>query len=595
MHDHRSLLVPAFLILAVALGAGCSGPVSPASEAPAAADSGPDGSGRPVRFERLGTYSRPVSIRGEEARFWFDQGLLWTYGFNHDEAVRSFREAQRLDPDCAMACWGEALALGPNINAPFESPAEAREAFVASRRALALADRCTPVERALIEALATRYADPNPDDRSALDAAYADAMAEVWRRFPDDPEVGTLLADARMNQRPWDYWTSRYWQRDGEPKPGIQEALDALRAVISRHPDHPGAHHMMIHVCEASPHVELAVASADALVGLAPGAGHLVHMPSHAFVRVGRYADAEQANVLAITADRRYFAKAGPQGVYEFYRAHNHHFLVWAAMYAGRFETALRSARDIVAELPAQLAIDWAPAADPFLPVELHVLLRFGRWDEALAAGEFDERYPYARSFRHYARGIAFAATGRVAEARAEQREFETAAAAVPATLMIMYTPAADVLVIARHMLEGEILYREARYDEAWMALQRAVEAEDGLRYDEPSPWMMPVRHALGALSLEQGLVEQAERAYREDLARHPENGWALHGLAECLERRGAGEEATAVRARFAAAWARSDTPLQHGSCFCRSRLAAGSGAGDTDCCGSPATATPPR
>lgn len=286
----------------------------------------------------LGAYSRETSATVPLAQRWFDRGLLWTYGFNHAEAARCFRRAQEAEPGFALAYWGEALALGPNINAPLESGNHAARAFAASREALARIENASPVERALIEALAERYADPaetpfDAQDRETLDAAYADAMSAVFAAFPKDPDVGTLFADARMNQRPWDYWTSKPWERDGTPKTGIREALEVLRAVVAMHPEHPGAHHMRIHLCEASPFLEEAVSSADALGGLVPGSGHLVHMPSHAFVRVGRYKDAIDANTAAVAVDRAYFDRAGPQGTYEFYRAHNHHFRAWVAMY----------------------------------------------------------------------------------------------------------------------------------------------------------------------------------------------------------------------------------------------------------------------
>jgi tetratricopeptide (TPR) repeat protein len=521
-------------------------------------------------FDDLGAYRRSASTDSAAARRYFDQGLLWTYGFNHDEAVRSFREAQRLDPGFALAHWGEAFALGPNINLPMTDPAVAKQAYDASRRALARLDGCTAVERALIEALALRYADPSPERRADLDRAYADAMAEVWRRFPDDPDVGALFADARMNQRPWAYWTA-----DGRPEPGIEAALDALRSVIAAHPRHPGAHHFMIHVTESSPDPAEGVPSAEVLASLVPGSGHLVHMPAHTFQRVGRYRDAEEANRRAVAVDRAYFDRVGSQGIYEFYRAHNHHFRAYAAMFGGRFEAALESARDLLADLPPHFLIQMAPFVDGYLPVEAHVLVRFGRWEEVLELPDFEPSFPIGRTMRRYARGIAFAATGRVAEARAEQQAFEIEARAVGADAMIGINPALPVVAIARDVLEGEILYREGRHQDAFAALDAAAAKEDGLRYDEPSPWMMPVRHAIGALALEQGQLERAERAYREDLERNPENGWALHGLVECLRRRDAGAEVAVVEARFAKAWAHADTSLEHGSCFCRGKLAA--------------------
>ncbi len=563
--------------------AACSSPSDPADRAIIPSRPVADGDGPPAP---LGAYSRQTSTEIPAAQAWFDRGLLWTYGFNHAEAVRCFQRAQELDPGFAMAHWGEALALGPNINAPMEDPAVAAQAYAASRKALDLSADALPVERTLIVALQSRYADHRARPMSAefrkdLDAAYATAMAEAWHAHPSDPEVGTLYADALMNQRPWDYWTSKFWEADGQPKEGMQQALDTLRKVVADHPRHPGAHHMRIHLCEASPFVAEAVESADALAGLVPGSGHLVHMPSHAWIRVGRYRDAERVNLEAVQLDRNYFAKAGPQGLYEFYQAHNSHFLAWAAMYGGRYQAARDAARALVADLPQVVLVDYAVFADGFLPVELHVLVRFGKWAEILAFDEFHARYPFSRAMRAYARGIAFAATGETAAARVEQERFEELADLVPADAMIFYNRAHDVLAIGRAMLAGEISYREGDHDRAWSSLRSAAAAEDALSYDEPSPWMMPVRHALGALSLEQDLVEQAEQAYREDLVRHPENGWALHGLAECARKRGDEAAAKALTARFDAAWQHADTPLSNGSCFCRGLVGAEMGS----CC----------
>ncbi|MEO0478192.1 MAG: hypothetical protein AAF196_01800 [Planctomycetota bacterium] len=536
----------------------------------------------PVRFEPLGAYQAQVTTDDAEARFWFDQGLLWTYGFNHLEAVRSFREAQRIDPDFAMAYWGEALALGPNLNGGILSPENAVRAHEASQTAIELSATTNPVERALIEALTVRYAGPeelefeDEEQRKALDARYAEAMAAVMEQFPEDPDVCTLFADARMNQRPWDYWTE-----DGEPKSGIAEAMATLRRVTMERPDHPGGHHLMIYITEASSDPSEGVASADALRTLVPGSGHLVHMPSHTYQRVGRYYDAERTNRNAIAVDRAYFREAGTQPVYEFYRAHNHHFQAWAAMFGGRYEAAVEASRNLIEDLPA-----WVKSSpgvgDFFFSVELHVFVRFGRWDEVLAHPDFGEGYPVARSIRLYSRALAYGATGQVDAARAEQQRFLDLLAAIPEESKIGINTAEDVFAIAQSMLEGEILYREGEFDAAFSALQVAAELEDGLTYDEPRGWMTPVRHALGALALEQGRLELAVLAYREDLERNVENGWALHGLAECLTKLGQTEEAEDVSQRFALAWQHADTDLSNGSCFCRQAIGA---AATGSCC----------
>lgn len=527
----------------------------------------------PPLYDGLGALRRPITTSSPRAQRYFDQGLILTYGFNHEEAVRAYRQAQRLDPDCAMAHWGEGLALGPNINAPLTDAAAVAAAHAATQRAYALRGQATPVERALIEALNQRYVVPQPADRSALDRAYADAMREVWRRFPDDADVGALFAEALLDTSPWNQWT-----KDGEPQPGTPEIVEVLEQTLARHPDHPGANHFYIHTVEASPRPERGLDAARRLAKLVPAAGHLVHMPAHIYIRTGRYAEAEEANRLALIADRAYFAGAGPQGMYEFYRAHNHHFLAYSAMFAGRANVALRSARDLIADLPDHAFTDaMAPFVDGFLAVPLHVLIRFGRWEDVLREPARDGPFPIYRAMRHYARGVAFAATDRVAQAREEQSLFATAAAAVSADGMIGINPAPPVLEVARHMLNGEILFREAKHDAAFAELREAVRCEEALRYDEPAGWMQPVRHALGALLLQVGRVADAELVYREDLARHAENGWALHGLAECLRRQGKTDEATAVGARFERAWTRADTQLR-GSCFCRT-AATGAGA----------------
>jgi tetratricopeptide (TPR) repeat protein len=548
---------------------------------------------RTARFERLGPYGRAeLGTADDEARFWFDQGLSWTYGFNHAEAVRSFQMAQRLDPEFALAHWGEAYALGPNINAPMSPDAEV-EARAAVDRALALREFALPAEVALIEALDARYArapgagdEADAVDRDALNAAFADAMADVHRRFPGDPDIAVVFADARMNQQPWDYWTE-----DGAPKsPGVQEALDTVRRVIANDPAHPGAHHLHIHLTE-SHHPDQALESAQVLASLMPGSGHLVHMPAHILHRVGNYQASEEHNRLAIELDRAYFAKAGPQGLYEFYLAHNHHFRAWSAMFGGRFAPAREAARGLVEDLPPGVDDELAPFADGFLATELHVLVRFGRWDDVLAFPEFGEQHPIARTMRHYARGIAFAATGRVEQALAEQRAFEAACADVPEEAMIGINSAPPILAVARDMLAGEILYRQGDHDGAFAKLAEAAAAEDALRYDEPRGWMTPVRHAIGALALEQCRIELAETAYREDLERNPENGWALHGLAECLRQKGEVAEADAVQARFAIAWQHADTDLTNGSCFCRGALDAGPVGEAGGCCSNEAAA----
>lgn len=518
-------------------------------------------SGLPLN--RYGTFHRAITTASPDAQRCFDEGWLLCYGFNHDEAVRSFEAALQHDPGCAMACFGIAHALGPNINLPLTDPAVAARAHAAARRAQELSGPCTPVEQALIAAMATRYADPPPADRSGLDRAFADAMRQVWRDHPDDPEVGVLFAEAMLDLSPWNQWT-----RDGQPQPGTAEIVATLESVLRAHPDHPGANHFLIHATEASPEPGRALAATEVLPRVAPGCGHLVHMPAHTLMRLGRYRDAMDANARASAVDRAYFARAGVQGIYHFYHAHNEHFLCYAAMFDGDSAAARAAAQRLVTDFPASHRAEMAPFVDAFLAVPLHVDVRFGRWQDVLAHAEPGAAFPVATAMRHYARGVALANLDRIDEAVAEQAAFVAAAAAVPADATVGLSPAGPVLAVARGMLAGELAYRSGRVEAGLAALRDAVTGEDELPYDEPSPWMTPVRHALGALLLEAGRVAEAEAVYRADLARHPANGWALHGLAECLRSQGSAELA-AVEAALARAWARADVELV-GSCFCR-------------------------
>ena len=515
-------------------------------------------------FDRLGDGHMSVTTTSERAQQYFDQGLILTYGFNHDEAIRSYEEAVRLDPACAMGWWGIAFALGPNINLPLTDPAVARRAYAAAQRAAALSEHATPVERSLIQALAVRYADPPPEDRGALDQAYANAMRDVWRHYPQDPDVGSLFADAMLNLRPWDQWT-----RDGEPQPGTEEIVATLERVLSEHRDHPLANHLYIHTVEGSSTPERALPAADRLGTLVPAAGHLVHMPAHIYIRVGMYAKAIDANVRAIDADRAYSARVGPQGIYEVYRAHNYHFLAYAAMFAGDQAAGLRAGRDIWADLPRSSLQSIPEIMEGFYAVIWHVMIRFGPWEDILREPAPKTPLTIANAFWHYARGVAFANTGRTDKALEEATAFEEAAASIKDTMRVGATPAPLVVDVARHMLQGEILFRQGAKDEAFAALRKGVELEAALPYDEPRGWMQPVRHALGALLLEVGRIDEAEAVYRADLKINPENGWSLHGLAECLRRQGETRTAQSVEARFEKAWKRADAKIQ-ASCFCR-------------------------
>ncbi|MBX2991517.1 MAG: tetratricopeptide repeat protein [Bacteroidetes bacterium] len=511
-------------------------------------------------FENLSHYNRNVTTKNEEAQKYFDQGFTLYYGFNHEAAILSFRQASILDSLCAMTWWGQAISAGPNINNPAMDSSAALAAWEALQKAKGVAVYASPVEQDLIFALAARYTWPPPDDRRPLDIEYANAMRRVWENYPDDPDVGALFADAMMNLRPWDLWTPA-----GTPQPGTPEIVATLERVLELQPNHPGACHFYIHTMEASPTPGKALPAADSLRHRVPGAGHLVHMPSHIDIRVGHYDEAVKANQRAIIADTAWIQRGG---FYTFYRAHNFHFLAYAAMFEGRKELAMKAARDMVEQIPLEVVREYADYLDGFIAVPTHVMVRFGMWEEILSEPKPPDDLIATTAFWHYGRTVAFAASGRVPEATAELDAFKKVAAAVPESRLNGNNPVRTILQVGLRMAEGELEYRRKNYPKAFTLLRQAVQFDDSLRYDEPWGWMMPVRHSLGALLLEQGRIKEAEEVYRRDLERHPNNGWALKGLASCLHRSGKHEEAAAIDEKFKAAWARSDIPLKT-SCFC--------------------------
>jgi len=524
---------------------------------------GQQGASTAPLFKGMGRHHRVISTSSPEAQRYFNQGLVWAFAFNHDEAIRSFTEATRLDPDCALAWWGIALCHGPHINNPVVPPDRAAAAWDALQKARALQYRVAPVERDLIQALAARYASPAPEDRRPLDEAYADAMRHVWRTYYHDADVGTLYAEAMMDLRPWDLWT-----HDGRPQPGTREILRTLQEVLRLNPDHPGANHLYIHAVEASSEPELANASAHRLRDMVPTSGHLVHMPSHIDVLTGRWALAATQNEQAIEADRRYREISPKQGFYRLYMAHNHQMLSFASMMEGRADAAIRSAREVVAGVPDDYLRENVALMDPYMGAVYDALKRFGRWDDILSEPAPPEFLPITTARWRFARGLAYAAKGEVEQADAERAAFEKAADSVPDGAMMAINPAKNVLQIARHMLNGEIAYRRGQIDEAVKELRESIKIEDELLYMEPPEWMQPVRHTLGAVLLAAGRHSEAEAVYGEDLAEWPENGWSLYGLSRCLRARGADAEAEKVEARFRKAWSRADTPIGS-SCLC--------------------------
>jgi len=518
-------------------------------------------------FDGLGDNGRSVTTASTEAQRYFNQGLCFLYAFNHDEAIRSFRAATEIDPACAMAWWGIAIANGPNINNPMVTPEQAKAARDALQHAEVSASKGTAIEQALIKAARERYQDPQPEDRRPLDEAYAKAMRAVFEKFPTDADVGALFAESLMDLRPWDLWTA-----ERVAQPGTSEVVATLEATLTQAPQHPLALHLYIHALEASPHPEKALGPANRLRNLQPGLGHMVHMPSHIDVRMGHWANAVVANAKAIAADRRYRAQSPRQNFYRIYMAHNFHMLAFAAMMRGQSQAANIAINDMVREMPAEWIKENAPFADGFNAMPIEVLVRFGRWDDVLAAPEPPEYLPLARAMRRSSRGIAYAAKGDVANAKLEQQAFLAAQSAVPAESRIGNNASADVLAVAQHLLAGEILIRAGEVDAGLSELQLAIKCEDQLKYSEPPDWIHPVRHALGANLSNLGRYQEAEQVYRDDLARLPENGWSLFGLSQCLDKQGKASEANAMRLRFEAIWKDADIQIVS-SCFCTNGL----------------------
>lgn len=492
-----------------------------------------------------------------------DQGFQLVYGFNHDEGIRSFVHAAALSPDCPMAWWGIAYGNGIDVNNPDVSEAEARQGYEAAQKAMALIDFATPVERMLIRAAAKRAVYPLPEDRSGLDQAYSDAMRVAWQAFPHDADVGVLYAESLMNLQPWAYWTN-----EGEPLDHALEIVEVLERVLAEHPLHPGANHFYIHAVEASNHPGMATLAADRLRHLVPGSGHLVHMPSHIYINTGRYNDAVTSNQAAIAADEAYFAKVGTPGFYSIYYIHNIHFLSFGAMMEGRAEIAIDATRHMEAQVPEDFLRNFVKFGDGLMPAKFHALIRFGRWQQILEEPAYPEWRKVSRSVRSYARVVALANLMRTEEARAELARFDILAAEVDDSWLVGTNPAPVILALSRQMAEAEVLWREGRANAAFALMREAVAAEDQLVYDEPPGWMLPVRHALGAILLAGGEAEEAVEVYRTDLADWPENAWSLLGLQQALQELGREDEAEALAHRVAKAWARADVEPP-ASCYC--------------------------
>jgi tetratricopeptide (TPR) repeat protein len=501
-------------------------------------------------YTDLGSHHKSISTKVPATQQYFDQGLRFVYGFNHAEAIRSFKQAAELDATCAMCYWGIALAYGPHVNAPMDS-ASGVAAYEAVQKALALKSHASAAERAYIEALAQRYEANPPTERGKLDTAYARAMEQVANSHADDLDAATLYAESLMDLRPWNYW-----QPDGTPYPGTNEIVRQLKRVLSRNANHPGACHYYIHAVEAV-NPEAAVPCAERLAGLMPGEGHMVHMPAHIYIRVGRWNDAVKANQHAIHDDEVFIEGQKPVGVYPLaYYPHNIHFLAFASTMAGRSAQAIAASQTLTSKVNVDAARQ-VGLLQEMLPYHALTLTTFGKWDEVLAEPlpPADIRFSYAMA--QYARGVAQAAKGQWAEAQAALDTVKKINAETPEG-----AEGKTALSIAVHALSGEIATRRGDLEAGTTHFREAAKIEDGGLYFEPPKWYYPIRHSLGAALLKAGQHAEAEKVYREDLKRFPENGWSLFGLAQALRAQGKTTEAAAADTRFRQAWANTDVTL---------------------------------
>ena len=512
-------------------------------------------------FDGMGKHVHPITTSDPDAQRYFNQGLVIDFAFNHAESARSFRAAQRLDPDCAMCYWGEALALGPNINVTSNgkvvmSDDDRTTAFAAIQKAVALKDTVSEAERDYIEALATRYDGDTSTDRDPLDHAYVDAMRKLHHKYPEDNDVASLFAESMMNTMPWDYWLD-----PEKPKPLTEEVLAALEGVLESNPEHPLAIHLYIHAVEASSRPNRAEAPADTLRDLVPGAGHLVHMPSHIYWRVGRYADASEANITAAAVDEAYIAACNAQGFYPaLYYPHNIHFLWAASSMEGRSAIAIEAARKVAENVRIEM-IEEFPMVEFFHTIPLLALTQFGRWDEILAQPAPPANLEYSRAIWHYVRATAYAQQGDLDAARAEHAKLVPLRDETDVVFLdSIYYPATMLLTIADALVQGEIAMGEERHDEAIAHFRLAVETQDELPYTEPPFWYYPTRHTLGKALLTAGDAAGAEEVYRADLEQYPRNGWALYGLIQALKAQD--KYSSEIQERFDKIWAQADVTL---------------------------------
>lgn len=512
-------------------------------------------------FDGLGNHHFAITTSDPDAQRYFDQGLIIDFAFNHAESIRSFKAAHTLDPDCAMCYWGEALALGPNINVTSNGKVvmgddDRVQAYAAIQTALSLKHGISQKEQDLIDALATRYDGDINSEREPMDLAYVDAMRSLHEKYPDDDDIASIFAESMMNTMPWDYWLE-----SGEAKPLTVEVIDALELVLARAPNHPLAIHLYIHAVEASGSPARAESAADRLRDLVPGAGHLVHMPSHIYWRVGRYNDASIANVRAAEVDEEYIAACNAQGFYPAaYYPHNIHFLWAASSMEGRSEVAIEAARKVAANVQLEM-IEQFPSVEFYHTIPLLALTQFGKWEAILEEPRPPENLDYSNAIWHYARATAFAKTGDVDAARAEREKLQPLRDAANISFLdTIYYPASMLLEIADSLIQGEIAMADGESDAAIAHFENAVDVQDQLPYTEPPFWYYPTRHTLGKALLTVGNAAAAEAVYKRDLELYPRNGWAMFGLIQSLEAQD--KDATEIRAKFDIIWAQSDVTL---------------------------------
>jgi tetratricopeptide (TPR) repeat protein len=513
------------------------------------------------RLKNIGDLHAPITTKSPDAQAYFNQGLTLVYGFNHAEALRSFKEAARLDPACAMTYWGQALALAPNINDPAIGPDREQQGYDAITESTKRRSQAGPREQALIDALAARFSAAKDRERKALNDAYAEAMAKAYKSYSDDPDIATLYADAVMNTMPWNYWAT-----GGKARPGIPEARAALEKAIRDHPNHAGANHQYIHLMEASDEVDLTVPSADRLGGLVPAAGHLVHMPAHTYIRVGRYADAAAANVKAIAADEDYITQCRAQGMYPAaYYPHNIHFLNAALSMDGRAKEALESARKVAGKHDHEaMSTPGFAFVHVLKTMPVMTMVRFGKWDELLKEPEPSTDRIFGRAVRHFGRGFAYSGTGKPQEAGEELASLKKLAGdkSLVDLKINEANPLSKLAEIAVAMLDGNIYQAAGTHAQAIASFRRAVQIDDDLIYSEPPDWALSPRPYLGNALMAAGRIPEAVQVYREDLKRHRANGWSLFGLEQCLRKQGKTREANEAKADFQKAWSRADVQL---------------------------------